>query len=227
MYIDRQKILTQSLNLSDGYSNAPWISVTRSTAQKAWRVIAVYHLSPNENGNNHHLYVDLVGENNLIVDRPDNLNLELAWSWDGRRQHEQAKPVKFDKSGDEPRANLPIFRDTHVEAWIGDSRYPSDVISNVHTDPFGEEQSPDQSQGNSRHHNSVYILWQLQDNAKEVKPVEPLKHDGKLYVEVDGVVAMLEALRVTMEAYLRGLGRLTESNVLNNYFQEAKERFKK
>src|SRR6478672_1820752 len=64
-----------------------------------WKVINVQHLSPDENGGRHNVFVDALDE---AGQRCQNAALRIGWSWEGRRADENADPKPLDKPLNEP-----------------------------------------------------------------------------------------------------------------------------
>lgn len=115
-------------------------------------VIGLFHLSGAENGNNHHLYIDLIdGEGNRIYDP----SLLLQWGWEGmsEEQADNLTPVRVDKPDNEPGANIGLHWAQLVFGFNIEDM-PSDKIKQIHIryDNDGE--------GNDRGHHSHYVVLQ-------------------------------------------------------------------
>ena len=151
MYVDRAGYISKAS--TGDINDANWIRIERASGPKVWRAIIVHHLTGEENGNSHNLYADLLDQDGKLIERPIE---KLAFSWNGRKQNETVQPVAFDKSGNEPRANVPIWKGAELEAWI-ESPYPSDKLFGLITSIHGIAGVD----GNSLHHQSYYVVWQL------------------------------------------------------------------
>ena len=64
-----------------------------------WRVVRVHHLTPEENGGNHHIYMDLIGEYGEPV-----VGVGLQVTWEGGEED----VVTEDKGPEYPAANYPM-----------------------------------------------------------------------------------------------------------------------
>lgn len=116
-----------------------------------WKALAVRHLTPEENGRNHHVYVDVVDEAGQRVVDPQ---LQIRWDWEGRRPDEVADPKPLDKPAGEPAGNVPMNTGQVVSLLIGGDGLASDVVSGMHTN------WPDEGAGNTRGHHSFYVRFQ-------------------------------------------------------------------
>lgn len=129
--------------------------------ETCWRVIGVYHLKPEENRGNHHVYFEVLNEAEQRLTGP---HAWAGWTWEGRQPHERADPTPLDKPAHETAGNIPINRAGQiVSVWIkGLSREadePSDRVENLRTD-HPDERAPDGSLGNSIGHHSFYVIFQ-------------------------------------------------------------------
>jgi hypothetical protein len=151
---DRTKYLNQ-LQPGNLVTNAPWTEVSLPPGNLAhvWLAVGIWHLTPEENGGNHNVYVDVLDVAKQPLP-PDRLaDKRLCFTWDGRRTDEPTPPVKFEKNPPEPAANLPIWLGQKMAIWIESDRPVSNIVSNLHTD------LPDQPLGNSRGHHSYYVVF--------------------------------------------------------------------
>lgn len=199
MYIDRNKYRELALSSPNGYNDAPHVVVHPAMVLgKLWRVVCVHHLTPEENGNNHNVYADLLDENGNFIDRPQE---RMHYGWAGQRADEVSPPVAFDKSGDEPRTNMSVFKGAVFEVFL-ESQYPSDLVKGLTTD------LPDEGEYNRRFHHSYYIIWQLQnieviaaDNDDEDQGNNNSSGNAD-YVSVESVVNALNALEESILGYV-------------------------
>ena len=76
--------------------------------QPFWRAVRVHHLTPEENGGNHHIYVDVLdappgGENGAPGQRLFNARVKVTWEGG-------ESLVKIEKPLGEPGGNLPLWK---------------------------------------------------------------------------------------------------------------------
>lgn len=144
--------------------DAPWIGLERSSAEigKIWRCVLIHHLTGEENAGRHNVFVDLLDSNGALITKPA---ASLGWTWEGRGQNEPAPPKAFDKTGNEPAANLDIYKGQHVTAWVI-ALEDSDRVTNLRSDP----PSGEDDHGNSLFHHSYYLVFQLLDAVAPVFP---------------------------------------------------------
>ena len=115
-------------------------------------VIGLFHLTGQQNGNNHHLFIDLIDlDGNRIYNHTPALH--LFYEWEGMRDAEQPRPVQIDKPGTEPGANISMHWGQVLRGFH---------INNIATEQFRgvhiryENDGP----GNDRGHHSHYIVLQ-------------------------------------------------------------------
>lgn len=174
------------------------VTVQRATPNAAgyvWRALLVKHLEPHENGDNHHLYCDVYGEDGREL--RGSTAVRIAWDWDGRRGDEQAKPAPLEKRPPEHMANVPLDKGQIVHAWVDGYGYPSDVVMNVDTD------HPDEGDGNSRYHHSFFVAWQLVhvDELKEKENENSVNQLDQLIDQLEKVIAALRDIRAARRAH--------------------------
>lgn len=112
-----------------------------------WQAARVHHLTPQENGGNHHLYLDV--EDTAAGGRVNGARLRIAW--DGGEQI-----VTVDKPVSEPGANFPMWKwQVCAVACLGLSgqELPSDRVTGLHTG------HPDEAPGNTLFHHSFRITF--------------------------------------------------------------------
>lgn len=108
-----------------------------------WRAVGVRHLTPAENGGNHHIYMDLLGEYGESLS-----GSILRVTWDGGEE----EVITEDKGPEEPAANLPMWKGQICSVQALD--LPCDRVLNLHTE------HPDEEGGNTLYHHSFHIVWQ-------------------------------------------------------------------
>lgn len=111
-----------------------------------YRCIGVHHLTGEENGGNHHVFIDVLDQdgNRLRSER-------IAWTWHGRQPDEPARPVNIDKPDSEPGANIGLDMSQVVSVWVDNAI--SDVVANLHTS------HADEDPGNTIGHHSFYVVF--------------------------------------------------------------------
>ena len=126
-----------------------------------WQVIGVYHLKPDENKGNHHVYFEALDENGVRVTNP----IAWAdWTWKDRRPEEQISPIPLDKPANETAGNVALNRTSQiVSVWMkgqsSEATDKSDCVENLRTD-HPDEAGSDGSLGNSIGHHSFYVVFQ-------------------------------------------------------------------
>ncbi len=117
-----------------------------------WQAVRVHHLTPEENGGNHHIYLDLFDPSQ--GDGPYGKRVyggRLRVTWDGGEQI-----VTVDKPANEPGTNFPMWRwqVCAVEALgLPGEALPSDRVAGLHTG------HPDEAPGNTLFHHSFGITF--------------------------------------------------------------------
>jgi hypothetical protein len=140
----------------------------QSVTGALFRCIGVHHLEPRENQGNHHVYLAVVDEAGQRV-----ADAVIGWTWEGRRQEEEAPAVLLDKPDYEPWGNIPLGAGQIATVWVSDDG-GSDLVSGLTTAP----NIPDQD-GNTRFHHSYFVAFQRRDSSlppvptPEPPPVEP------------------------------------------------------
>jgi hypothetical protein len=186
---DRNKYLNQ-LQSGSLVTNAPWVEVSLppDNLPDVWLAVGIWHLTPEENGGNHNVYVDVLDTSKQPLP-PDRLgDKRLAFGWEGQRPDEPAPAVKFEKQPPEPAANLPIWMGQEMAIWIESDRPISNIASNLHTD------LPDQPPGNTRGHHSYYVVF-----AQVAMPTTPVE------LSLEERVRKLEAEQVVTNRRLAAL----------------------
>lgn len=130
-------------------------------------IIGLFHLTGGENGNNHHLFIDLIDEQgDRIYDHTPPLWLYYGWAGMTTEQERAIAPVRIDKPGSEPGANTGLTWGQVLNGFH---------INNVATDRFEgvHVRYGDDETGNRRGHHSHYIVLQKRVFRSSVPPEEP------------------------------------------------------
>jgi hypothetical protein len=172
-----------------------------------WQAVRIHHLSPQENGGNHHLYLDvfdpaLPGGSSPYGVRVDGALLEVRW--DGGTQR-----VTIDKPSNEPGTNFPIWRwqVCSVRALgLPGQELPSDEVTGLHTG------HPDETAGNTLFHHSFSVTF-VKVKAPEQIVTESILHGvvhraagRKAILRKNGVVVANQVLDSTESFRFAGLG---------------------
>jgi hypothetical protein len=119
-----------------------------------WKAVRVHHLTPEENGGKHHIFMDLfesvpAGGEEQRLRRLDGGRLRVTWNG-------ESQVVVIDKPADEPGTNLPMWRGQlcSVEALgLPGAELPSDRVTGIHTD------HPEEGMGTTRFHHSFSVAF--------------------------------------------------------------------
>lgn len=133
---------------------------TKGNAKNAYRVVAVYKLSPQENAGKHNLYIDVIDK--LTGRRMK--EVPIIWGWEGQRPDQIITPLKLDKPDNEPMGSLPIWANQKI--WAEPANRQADEVFNIHTMYL------DEGPGNTWGHHSWYVVW-LYDTKPETPPELP------------------------------------------------------
>ena len=88
----------------------------------AWRCEEVQHLSPGENGGNHHVYCDVFD----LYGRElrGSTAICIGWDWEGRHGDEEKAKFEKDTAPGVGHVYLPVMWEK-MEAWFGKYMQPS------------------------------------------------------------------------------------------------------
>lgn len=119
-----------------------------------WQAVRVHHLTPEENGGNHHIYIDMLdpelgGGSNSNGGRVFGGRARIIWN-DGEQL------VVVDKPLNEPGANLPMWQWQVCAAealGLPGQELPSDRVTGLHTG------HPDEAVGNTLFHHSFSVTF--------------------------------------------------------------------
>ncbi|MCD6290296.1 MAG: hypothetical protein J7M34_07315 [Anaerolineae bacterium] len=118
------------------------VKVDPAQSKAVWRVRRVHHLTPEENGGRHHIFIDMLDENGKRI-----MGAQARVTWPNGEQI-----VTVDKPANEPGTNFPMWKGQvcSVEG-VG---LPSDRVENLHTN------HPDEAPGNTLFHHSFLVIFQ-------------------------------------------------------------------
>lgn len=117
-------------------------------------IVGLFHMSGAENGNNHHLFIDLIDQDgNRIYDHTPPLLLYYGWEGMSTEEANSIRPVRIDKPPNEPGANISIIWPQIISGFH---------INNIATDRFRgiHIRYDNDGSGNNRGHHSHYIVLQ-------------------------------------------------------------------
>lgn len=117
-------------------------------------------------------------------------DLRIGWTWEGRRQDEQAPLVPLNKNDNETgHGDIPLTTmNQRISIWIVGGGIPSDVVAGMHTN------HPDEWPGNTRGHFSFEVIFQRAQD-EDVEPEPPVEDGevGRLKAAIREAIAVLEA----------------------------------
>ena len=133
------------------------VAVTPAAAMPGapyWQATRIHHLTPEENGSKHHLYLDVVDPALISAANPIGRvrGARLKITWDGGEQ-----TVEVDKPLNEPGANFPMWAGqvcSVVALGLPGQELPSDQVVGLHTG------HPDEPPGNTLFQHSFQITFQ-------------------------------------------------------------------
>jgi hypothetical protein len=140
-----------------------------ASGQQFWAAVRVRHLTPAENGGNHHIYLDVVDPARAAGADPLRgrvFGARLKVTWDGGEAL-----VTVDKPLNEPGANFPLWKGQRcavVALGTPGQELPSDRVTGLHTG------HPDEAPGNTWGHHSFSITFEL--TQAEAAGGRPLAH---------------------------------------------------
>ena len=126
-----------------------------------WQAVRVHHLTPQENGGNHHLYLDVLDP--ALGGAPYGSRVEgarLRVTWDGGEQ-----TLTVDKPAGEPGTNFPMWKwqVCAVECLgLAGQELRSDRVTGMHTG------HPDEAAGNTLFHHSFHVTYVKVQAAEQV-----------------------------------------------------------
>lgn len=173
--------------------DAPGVSYSSTSSPYAVALIA--HLPGELNGGNHHAYVDVLGDDGQPLVNPP---LRIGWTWEGRRNDEDAPLVALDKGpNDFAAGNIPIGKGMNMVLWLQDAGplIVSDIVSGLQT----ETPDADPSTGNSRYHNSYYIVFRKSGAVVTPPTPQPSTTKAALMQIAHDLATQVAALRSVIE----------------------------
>ena len=142
-----------AVNDAQGYGVAI-VPATVTPGAWYWQTVRVHHLTPEENGGNHHIFLDILDP--ATAPDPSSLggrvyNARARVTWDGGEQI-----ITIDKPLSEPGTNSPMWKwqvcDVTALGLPGEE-LPSDRVTGMHTG------HPDEATGNTLFHHSFSVTF--------------------------------------------------------------------
>lgn len=188
------------LNRAEQYG----LVVEHTSPAPNWRVVGIYHLSPEENRGNHNVYLAAYDkEGHLIAAESD----VFGWDWEGRREDEKL-PTGVEAKAAPERGNIGMSFGQKIICWVKRNGLSSDVVKNIHTD------HPDEAEGNTIGHHSFYVVWKECISNGQPPPLPPPEppEDGleELIAEVTETIQVLRSCANKLEQKLDLLAKCME-----------------
>jgi len=181
-----------------------------------WRAVEVRHLSADENRGKHNVFVRALDETGARVHEP---NLRVAWTWEGRRDDEQAEPKSLDKrDGELGHGDIDLYKGQHAEVWLTGDGLACDHVANLHTDHEAAERTSDGQDGNTRFHHSFLVTFRrTRKSGAPVSESAPVAENGSaMPPPVDGATFVREEDAVPDGTTLRPGERFAKTWVIRN-----------
>jgi hypothetical protein len=140
-----------------------------------WKVLGVYHLTPDENRGMRNLFLETIDADQK------RLRSEIGWRWVGQKPSEKVRPVVLDKPLDEPGGNIAMDFGQTISAWVEGSVL-SEIVAAVHT------RHPNELGGNTVGHHSFFVVWQLTQRGGEVPTPQPKEPAHKVLLEIKVII---------------------------------------
>lgn len=140
--------------------------------QVYWKIVTVHHLTPEQNRGNHHIFVDVLDEDDKRI-----YGAQVKMTW------QTGSAINtIDKPGNEPGTNFPMWKNQVCDIEIA-SGLPSDRAIGIHTS------HPDEGFGNTCFHHSFFIEFKKAVYDGAIKP-----ENGAIEGRVKGGAGMTLAL---------------------------------
>lgn len=135
-----RKYISAPSNDAAGYG----VSIAKVKTMTAWVCIGAYHLTKEENGGRHNIFLELLDEHGNRV-----RDAAIRWTVSLDAQPQTKRP---DKPDNEPAADIPLNSQDTVTVSVSDAMVPySDSVGNLH---FRH------TNGGDWGHHSFYLVWQ-------------------------------------------------------------------
>jgi hypothetical protein len=152
-----------------------------------WQAVRVHHLTPEENGGNHHIYLDVLDPSGPTGQRVFGAQVKVAWD-------DSEQVVTIDKPLNEPGGNFPMWKwqVCAVQALgLPDEQLPSDRVTGL------QSGHPDEAPGNTLFHHSFSVTF------LKVRAADVVYHDSVIYGAIRGAAGRIAALLCGTEAAAR------------------------
>jgi hypothetical protein len=134
-----------------------------STGNWLWRVLGIHHLTPEENGGNHNVYIEVLRKRHEGEGHEREGSRAIHWTWVGRRNNQNAPDIFAGQKPLNELVNIPINLGQIVSVWphLGET---VSGLSSFH---------PDEGNGNAIGHHSFFICFQEVEENGQLPDPEP------------------------------------------------------
>lgn len=139
------------------------VNIESAPSGPAWRAVLVRHLTPEQNGSSHNVFVDVVDAAGNKLPRPARSNYRIGWKWDGGP--ELTAPLdKQDALTERGHGDIVIGKGARVSVWLIGDGLRSDRVTNMHTS-HPDEPTASGELWNTIGHHSFYVRFQRSETA--------------------------------------------------------------
>jgi hypothetical protein len=139
------------------------IEPAKNVAGRYWRASRVSHVPVGANGGQHHVYVDVFGDNGASL-RGSN-DVRIAWGWEGQDASQRVEPKALEKHAPEHMTNIPMDWGQRIWCEVASiPGLPSDRVTGLHT--AHDDEGDDVRRG----HHSFVVEFQMVDGDVPAKP---------------------------------------------------------
>lgn len=145
----------------------PSKQVEINESNSTWRVLGIHHLTPEENRGNHNVYIELLCKQNEREGFK-----AIHWTWEGRRNDQNAPDVFAGQKPLTELVNIPINLGMIVSVWPHLGQMVSG-FSSFHAD---------EGDGNTIGHHSFFVCFQEIDETGTIPPPEPVETNATIQI---------------------------------------------
>ena len=97
-----------------------------------WKLIGLEHVPVGENGNQHHVFVDVYGLHGEEL--RGNKTVKVMWGWEEQKFFEESPDIPLDKPAPEHMANIPMnLGQKNFLSVTSPESYARELVRNLHT----------------------------------------------------------------------------------------------